>query len=152
MGTCSDEVSVGLWLPEFNSENVTLFCDRLLQSDESESFIVLVTRTCDLNCIKYGTLNMQSSGFRVYEIVRGIGDDALSAIILKASSEYLVEGLEIPSRDTLGDGSVVTVPCRNYDSRYILNFSVGGEFELDICCLRPDRALKCLFGKSFSCK
>lgn len=171
MGQYADDVDVKMWLPEFHSINVTMFCDRLVMDDmhnNRQSFLVLRTDKNDLNCLSLLNLEEQSSGFKIVDRI----EEDFGAIVLEVSPSYVKDELIIPDNPWLGfswgqdrgvyDHSTRSflypltskkVPVSPYGHHFILNFSVCGEFELDIYYLtKGENKMKWVFGKGFCCK
>jgi len=140
IGSYSDDVDVHLWLPEMNSVNVTMFCDRLVgKSNETGGFIFLKTDKGDINCLSVLNIEDQSSGFEIYEQESNENKDIL---IMKVSPNKTKKELRIPddcwsgfvwgnhqSDRPIPSHCVSTSKC---NCKYILNFSVSGDFNLEI--------------------
>lgn len=166
MGAYCDEVDVKLWLHEFNSINTTLFCDRLLKKHGEKGFFLMITNTQDLHCVSSLTLEQQSSGFKLCDVLKGEKWSDPGTIILKVDPEYVKDELTIMNADkmweafdwhnqksTITDGSTHQVPTSQFGHSYILNFSVIGEFNLDIYYMpSPDAQAIWVFGKGYCCK
>jgi len=161
MGTYSDDVDVSLWLPEMNSVNVTMFCDRLIEkSNEPGGFIFLITDKGDINCLSILNIEDQSSGFEIYKQEYNENKDIL---IMKVTPSKIKKELRIPNDCWSGfiwgnqqsDHSILShgVPTSKYNCKYILNFSVSGEFNLEVYYVPVGEGKPVwLFGKSFCCK
>ena len=160
MGSCSDDVDVKLWLPEMNGINVTVFLDRLLgNNDIPHGFFFLVTDKGDLDCLSLLNIEDQSSGLKLCE---RNSDGDMDILIMKVSPEDVKKELKIPidrwSGFTWGNEQPNLpflwhgVSTEQYHSKYILNFSVSGEFNLEICYFPDDAEPRWVFKKSFSCK
>ena len=161
MGSYSDYVDVRLWLPEMNGINVTMFCDRLLEKyDEPDGFIFLITDKGDINCLSILNIEDQSSGFEIYKQESSEGKDLL---IMKVNPSKIKKELRIPDDCWSGfawgnhqlDRPIPShgVPISMYNCRYILNFSVCGEFNLEIYFVsEAEEKPVWLLGKSFCCK
>ena len=159
MGNYSEDVDVHFWLPEMNGVNVTILCDRLIQK-YGDGVILLVTDRGDMNCLSMLNIVEQSSGFK---LSGQAGDEKFDIVKLETDESCVKDWLTIPDDPWCGfswgnkhlDKPVPShmVPTSKFDSRYILNFSVSGEFNLGICYV-PKRTGEqiCLFEKSFSCK
>lgn len=159
--SCSDVVEVKLWLPEMNGVNVTICCDRLVKDNNGDgSLIALVTDLGCINCLSVLNIEQQSSGFK---IGRQIDVDDKSILFMEVSSDRIKSELTIPDDYTTGfvwgkklnNLNVQThgVSTSKYESRYILNFSVSGEFNLDICYVSEKETEPIwIFSKSFCCK
>lgn len=163
MGSYSDDVDVKLWLHEMNGINVTIFLDRLLEKNEVlDGFIFLVTDKGDLNCLSLLNIEDQSSGLKLYKQYSDDENDN-DILVMKVSPNDVKRELRIPddccSGFTWGNKQPdLPIPwhgvsTEQYNSKYILNFSVCGEFKLEIYYLpNGDDEPKWLFRKSFCCK
>jgi len=161
MGSYSDDVDVRLWLREMNGINVTIFLDRLLEkNDVVEGFIFLVTDKGELNCLSLLNIEDQSSGFKIY---KKFSDDDKDILVMEVSPNDIKRMLHIPDDRWSGFSwrnkqPVLPIPwhgvsTEQYDSKYILNFSVCGEFKLEIYYLHNDADTpQLVFRKSFCCK
>ncbi len=161
MGSYSEDVDVRLWLPEMNGVNVTMFCDRLFEKCNAfDGFIFLITAKDDINCLSVLNIEDQSSGFEIY---KQESIENKSILIMRANPSKIKNELNIP--DDYWNGFIWgnhqpdrpipshRVPTTQYNSKYILNFSVSGEFNLDVCYLPNDGENAIwLLGKSFCCK
>lgn len=159
--SCSDLVEVKLWLPEMNGANVTIFCDRLVKDNNGDgSLIALVTDFGCINCLSVLNIEQQSSGFK-----KGnqIDVDDKSILFMEVSSDCIKSELTIPDDYATGfvwgkklnnlNVQTHAVPTLKYDSQYILNFSVSGEFNLDICYISGKGTEPIwIFSKNFCCK
>ena len=160
-GSYSEDVDIRLWLPEMNSVNVTMFCDRLFEKYNAfDGFIFLITANDDINCLSVLNIEDQSSGF---EICEKVSIENNNMLIMRANPSKIKNELNIPDDYRKGfewgnhqpDLPIPShsVPTSQYNSRYILNFSVCGEFDLDVCYLPNDSENAIwLFGKYFCCK
>lgn len=161
MGSYSDDVDVYLWLPEMNSINVTMFCDRLVgKSNETGGFIFLITDKGDINCLSVLNIEDQSSGFEIYEQESNENKDIL---IMKVSPNKTKKELRIPDDCWSGfvwgnhqsDRPIPShgVPTSKFNCKYILNFSVCGEFNLEVYYVPEGEGKPVwLLKKSFCCK
>ncbi len=160
MDLTSEDVDVSLWLPEMNGANVTIFCDRLLERYDFEGFIFLITAKDDIDCLSVLNIGDQSSGFEIYK-QESIEDKSM--LIMRVNPSKIKKELKIPDDCRSGftwgkhqpDRPIPShsVPTSRYNSRYILNFSVSGEFDLGIYYLPyyGNDAI-CLLNKCFCCK
>ena len=161
MGSYSEDVDVTLWLPEMNSANVTIFCDRLFEKYNAfNGFIFLITGKDDIDCLSLLNIEDQSSGF---EICKQSSTKDKGILIMRANPCKIKDALKIPDDYSLGfkwgnnqpDRPIPSnsVPTSQYNSKYILNFSVSGEFDLNVYYL-PNESENAiwLLGKSFCCK
>ena len=169
-GACCDEIEVKLWLPEFNNHNVTILCDRLLLDDINagrQGFIILTTRTRDIGCFSYWNIEEQSSGFRMKDYIIGENRNDPASIILEVNPSYVKDELIVPNNVGEGcyelgnprsnvvftDSNSRRVSTAHFGYDYILNFSVAGEFRLEIDHLREgEDDLRQIFQKGFCCK
>lgn len=169
-GACCDEIEARLWLPELTRRNVTIFCDRLVLVDIKENrqaFIVITTRTGDIGCFSYWNIEEQSSGFRLKDYLVGEERREPASVILEVNPTYVKEELVIPNnvRDgyyKLGetknnliysDNNSRKVSTSLYGHQYILNFTVGGEFNLEIGYFtQDDDDIRLIFKRGFCCK
>lgn len=166
MGFYSNDIDVEMWLPEMNM-NTTIFCDRLMDKNK-DGFLAIHT---DLNCISTLNIEYQSSGFTVQEadIEKGI-------LLLKADPSKIKDELFVPKDVFSGfmfsgnyrkpgksnnlddqlldiDAHYNRVPTKPFGHKYILNFSVSGEFHLEIYYLRNAvEEPSLIFSKSYCCK
>lgn len=156
-GSYCDEVDVLLWKPEFNGVNVTILCDRLVMDDLHQHKYGRLFLHTDLNCISILNIEQQSSGFKM---ITPIEDDS-AFVALEISPSNIKDELIIPDKPRTGFkwGSYISVktshlvPTSRYGHRFILNFSVSGEFDIDIYYYCEGmKAPKCIFEKSFCCK
>ena len=149
-GACCDEIEAKLWLQELTRRNVTIFCDKLVLDDIKENkqgFIVITTKTGD------------------YIVGKERSEPA--AVILEVNPSYVKEYLIVPNDNwegyyKLGEGKrdlVFTdsnsrkVGTSPYGHQYILNFTVGGEFKLEIgYFVQGDEDIRMIFKKGFCCK
>lgn len=167
MGAYSDDVDVKLWLPEFNGYNTTLFCDRLLKQHGEQGFFLLRTNNHDLDCVSLLNIEHQSSGFKLCDVLKGEGDDEKGTILLEVSPNYVKDELAIPDEKYIWDGfrwnyrpkpvSVLDhshpVPTSQFGHSYILNFTVSGEFDLEIYYMpNSDAQAIWVFRKGYCCK
>lgn len=160
MGSYSNDIDVRLWLPEMNGINVTMFYDRLFEKyDEPDGFIFLITDKGDINCLSILNIEDQSSGFEIYKQESREDKDIL---IMKVNPSKIKKELKIP--DDCWSGFVWgnnqpdriihshDVPISMYNRSYILNFSISGEFNLDIYyATKGEGKSVWLLGKSFCC-
>lgn len=166
MGAYCEDVDVELWLPEFNAYNTTLFCDRLLKKHGERGFFLMRTDNHDLDCVSLLNLEHQSSGFKLCDVLKGEGDDKKGVIILEVSPSHVKDELTIPDEKYIWYGfrwnfpkpvSVLDhshpVPTSQFGHSYILNFTVSGEFDLEIYYM-PDSKAKpiWLFRKCYCVK
>lgn len=160
MGSFSDDVDVKLWLPEMGGYNVTIFCDRLMERYREEGFVFLMTGKGDINCLSVLNIEEQSSGFKLFKQVEY--DDG-EMLIMEVGPQNIRQELRIP--DNKWDGFVwgnrqqdAPIPSHpvstsRYNNQYILNFSVSGEFNLNVYFLPKDEGNAVwVMGKSFCCK
>lgn len=161
MGSYSDDVDVHLWLPEMNSVNVTMLCDRLVEKgNETDGFIFLITDKGDINCLSVFNIEDQSSGFEIY---RQESNENKDILIMKVSPNKIKKELRIPDDCWSGfvwgnhqsDRPIPShgVSTSKFNCKYILNFSVCGEFNLEIYYVpEGEGATVRLLKKSFCCK
>lgn len=161
MGAYSDDVDVSLWLPEMNGTNVTIFFDRLVKKHSGQDgFVFLITDKGDINCLSVLNIEDQSSGFKFY---KQECDGEKELLILETNPNHITKELKIP--DDCWNGFVWGnkqpdkpipshgVPTSKYKSKYILDFSVSGEFHLEIYYVpKYDGQPIWVLGKSFCCK
>ena len=180
-GNYCDEIDVKLWMPDFNCVNITIFFDRLI-AKYGDGLVLIDTAPC---CISMLNLEYQSSGFRILDT---IGDRMKGIVVLETSPDLVKDCLFIPNDWTEGFGwdaeekepprddpyeFLERAPNINYrqifkihtsykNEKYILNFSVSGEFNLDMYFL-PSKAkglFSCfrkaepmwIFSKGYCCK
>lgn len=161
MGSYSDDVDVKLWLREMNGINVTIFLDRLLEKKGVfDGFVFLVTKKGELNYLSLLNIEDQSSGLKKFELY---SDDDKDILVMKVSPKDVKSELHIPNDRWSGFASGKEQPdnpipwhgvsTEQYNSKYILNFSVYGEFKLEIYYLHDgnDEPIR-LFKKGFCCK
>ena len=154
-----EDVDVRFWLPEMNSVNVTMFCDRMLEKCNAfDGFICLVTGKNDIDCLSVLTIEDQSSGFEIYkqETVEN-----KSMLIMRANPSKIKNELNIPDNPWRGfrwdnkhpDQPIPShqVPTAQYNSKYILNFSVSGEFDLEVYYLPYDGEYAILLWEKYFC-
>ena len=169
-GACCDEIEARLWLPELTKRNVTIFCDKLVLDDIKENkqgFIVITTKTGDIGCFSYWNIEEQSSGFRLKDHIVGEDDHEPASIILEVNPSYVKEELVVPNnvRDgyyrlgetknnlVYSDNNSRKVSTSLYGHQYILNFTVGGEFKLEIGYFtQDDEDIRLIFKRDFCCK
>lgn len=166
MGTYCDDVDVKLWMPEFNGINTTLFCDRLLKQHGERGYFLMRTNTQDLNCVSLLTLEQQSSGFKLCDVLRGEKWKDPGTIILEVGPEYVKDELTIMNKESKREafdshdrnpvlrlGHTHQVLTSQFGHSYILNFSVVGEFVLEIYYM-PDQDAQAIwvFRKGYCCK
>lgn len=161
MGSYSDDVDVRLWLPEMNGINVTMFCDRLISKyDEPDGYVFLITDKGDLNCLSVLNIEDQSSGFKLYKLDSA---EDMDILVMEVDPGNIKRELSIPDDRWSGfswwnkqpDCPIPShgVSTERYNSKFILNFSVSGEFNLEIYYVpKGDDGPVWLFGKSFCCK
>ena len=166
MGAYCDDVDVELWMPEFNGINTTLFCDRLLKKHGEKGYFFMRTNTQDLNCVSLLSLEQQSSGFKLCDVLKGEKWNDPGTIILEVGLEYVKEELTILNKDheweafgwhnqnpVLEPNHTHQVPTSQFGHSYILNFSVSGEFDLEIYYMPdPDAQAIWIFRKGYCCK
>ena len=171
MGSYADDVEVKMGLPEMNCYNVTILCDKLLMKNGKTREGILAITGEVFNYISILNLEQQSSGFRILKKVQE--KDMPEVLLLKVSPEDVKEELIIPNKeyvwggftwgesyrkpDTLNPSDIVKtthqVPTAKYGHRFILNFSVSGEFGLDMYFIPNDGGEPTwIFSKSFCCK
>lgn len=171
MGSYSDDVEVKMGLPEMNCYNVTVLCDKLLMKNGKTREGVLAITGEVFDYISILNLEQQSSGFRILKKIKE--KDMLEVLLLKVSPEDVKEELIIPNKEYVWDGftwgvntpkhhpfnpfitikTTHEVPTAKYGHRFILNFSVSGEFNLDMYFIPTDGSeTKWIFSKSFCCK
>lgn len=146
MGSYSDDVDVEMWLPEMNSYNVTILCDRLLiKNGKIREGIFAITGEV-FKYISIFNIEQQSSGFKILEKIKEEGKPDM--LFLKVSPEHVKSELMIPNEEYVWGGftwgkderstptneeeTTHTVPSSKYGHQFILNFSVSGEFGLEI--------------------
>lgn len=159
--TVCENVDVKQWLPEMNGVNVTILCDRLIGRFKKESgLFALITDLGCIDCLSVLNIEQQSSGFRIY---KQMDYHDKTILFMEVSPDHVKSDLLIPN--DYGDGFVWgnklnglpipshAIPTDQYNNKYILNFSVCGEFCLDICFV-PFKAVEpvLVLSKSFSCK
>lgn len=170
MGAYSEDVDVKLWLPEFNYVNVTVFCDRLLMKNGKLREGLLAITGEVFRYISIQNLEQQSSGFKIIDKIKK--ENGQEILLLKVSPEDVKNELIIPDKEYIWDGFVWgdefchlgdkgdnkektthLVPTSNYEHQFILNFSVSGEFNIDMYFVpRENQKPIWLFSKSFCCK
>ncbi len=173
MGSYADDVDVLMGLPEMNCYNVTVLCDRLLMNKGKIREGVLAITGEVFRYISILNLEQQSSGFRILKKVEEEGRPEV--LLLKVSPEDVKEKLIIPNKEYVWGGftwgenyrkpdilgpfhfniikTTHQVPTAKYGHRFILNFSVSGEFGLDMFFIPKDGGeTKWIFSKSFCCK
>ena len=171
-GAYSEDVDVELWLPEMNGVNVTIFCDRLLCPKHGDTlkgvFVLMPEETRNISELN---IELQSSGFRLAgkENIPDHGE----ALFLRVDTKYVKDNLLIPNEWKSGfdwgenfvkshinyylplyrDKYYKKVPTSQYGQRYILNFSVCGEFNMDVYFV-PDgtESFVWILSKGFCCK
>lgn len=156
-----EDVDVKFWLPEMNGVNVTILCDKFIKRNSyGDGLFVLVTDLGCINCVSTLNIEQQSSGFKIY---RQSDYNDKTLLFLSVSPDNIKSNLLIP--DDYGNGFVGgnklnkkpipshLVSTERYNCKYILNFSVCGEFNLDIGFM-PLKVVApiYIFSKSFSCK
>lgn len=158
-GTHLADVDVELWLPEMNSVNVTLLCDRLIDA-EPDGLMLLVTRKDDIDCLSVLSIEGQSSGFM---LCKRLCYENKGVLLMKSCATQVKQNLEIPdcwrsgfvwgNPHPYGLVSKRSVPTEKYKNKYILNFSVSGEFDLDIYyCSKTEGQPKRILSENFCCK
>lgn len=157
----SKDVSVMLWLPEMNGVNVTMFYDAFLKKhDTPNGYVFLVTSKDDIDCLSVLNIDAQSSGFR---FVKKICGDKKDMLIMQVCPADVKQKLNIPDDYEQGfvwgnnrPGKSIPshgVDCSKYKNNYILNFSVSGEFNLNVFYLPlSGDGLVHLYANSFECK
>ena len=166
MSAYCDDVDAKLWLPEFNGINTTLFCDRLLKKHGERGYFLMRIDTQDLNCVSLLSLEQQSSGFKLCEVLKGEKWNDPGTIILEVDPKYVKEELTILNKEhkweafgwdnqkpVLEPTHTHQVPTSQFGHSYILNFSVSGEFDLEIYYMPTPVAQPIwVMGKSYCCK
>ena len=175
MGAFSEHVDVEAWLPEFNSCNVTIFCDRLLIKDGKVKEGIIAITDEVFKYISILNIEQQSSGFKIIDKIEKEGKP--DVLLLKVCPEDVKDNLIIPNQEYVWGGFVWgkdfrgdqfdqnkgssshekekthLVPTSKYGHRFILNFSVSGEFNLSIFFIPKGGGKPVwLFEKSFCCK
>ena len=157
----SKDVSVMLWLPEMNGVNVTMFYDAFLKKyDTPNGYVFLVTSKDNIDCLSVLNIDAQSSGFR---FVKKICGDKKDMLIMQVCPANVKQELNIPDDYEQGfvwgnnrPGKSIPshgVDCSKYKNNYILNFSVSGEFNLNVFYLPlSGDGLVHLYANSFECK
>lgn len=160
-GYISDDVDAKLWLPEMNSVNVTILCDKFFRKQHIRyGLIALVTDKGDINCLSVLNIEQQSSGFKRIKQLES-GNKAI--LVMGIKPDKIKSELLIPNNYVNGfvwgneqKGRLIAshrVPTSKYNCNYILNFSVSGEFNLDICYIPLNHAEPILmFSKAICCK
>lgn len=161
MGTHSADVDVEQWLPEMNAVNVTLLCDRLIDA-EPDGLMLLVTRKGDIDCLSVLSIEGQSSGFMLY---KRLCYENKGVLLMKTCTSLIKQNLIIPDSGYWQSGFVWgehhpyclvpkhSVPTEKYKNKYILNFSVSGEFDLDIYyCSKTEGLPRHILSQSYCCK
>ncbi len=160
VGICSEDIDVKLWLPEMNGVNVTILCDKFLKKHHTKGGIIaLITNKDDINCVSILNIEQQSSGFKIFK-QEDCGNKTLLCMAIR--SDKVKTELLIPDNYDLGfvwrnkQNSPIPshiVRTSEYNSDYILNFSVSGEFHLDIIFVPLDEMEPIMmFSKDFCCK
>ena len=166
MGQYADDIDVKMWLPEMNSVNTTIFCDRLIEKYNDG---IIAIRT-ELSCISTLNIEYQSSGFSVMK-----EDHENGIMLLKVDPSKIKKHLFIPkkwmsgfiwSENYMQHGIIYKpknmlfctelhynkVPIQPYAHKYILDFSVSGEFSLEIYFMNKKNEPFMIFSKSYCCK
>lgn len=173
------EVYVELWLEEMNSVNVTLFCDKLFNGmNNPQGYFFLRTDFDDMCCLALWNIEEQSSGFRMVDVYK---DGKYGYIVMQVCPKDVKKKLIIPNkgnkdglsaswlgfvhesdlvnwfqqRDKLSKPEIPThlLSTKKYGNKYILNFSVVGEFDLDIFYIEgKGYEPKLVFSRGFCCK
>lgn len=173
------EVNVKLWLEEMNSVNVTLFCDKLFNGIKNpKGYFFLRTDVNDMCCLGLWNIEEQSSGFRMVDVYR---EGKYGYIVMQVCPEDVKNKLIIPDkndkkglpaswlgfvhdsdlvnwfqqRDKLSKPSIPShsLSTKKYGNKYILNFTVAGEFDLGIFYIeRNGDEPKLIFSRGFCCK
>ena len=167
-GSYCEDVDVKLWLPEMNAVNTTILCDRLIAK---YGFGCMFLHT-ELSCISQLNIEYQSSGFHLIDTIK---ETNMEMLVLKADPTYIRSNLFIPNEWETGftwspivqkygfvrpkyipfenDRHYQKVPTSQYGHKFILNFSVSGEFGLEIYFLSENEEEPMLiFSKSYCCK
>lgn len=166
MGSYCEDVDVELWMREFNGINTTLFCDRLLKKHGEKGYFLMRTNTEDLNCVSLLSLEQQSSGFKLCEVLGGEKYNDPGTIVLEAGPEYVKDELTILNKENKWEAfgwhnqnpvleldHTHQVPTSQFGHSYILNFSVSGEFHLEIYYMPdPDAQPIWVYRKGYCCK
>ena len=168
MGSYSEILDVHLWLPEMNRMNVTILCDRLVLMEKGIREGVFAITGEVYKYISVSNLEQQSSGFKIVE--KANLEKRPNVLLLKVGPEYVKRELVIPNREYVEDGfewrkdsfstiappieeTTHNVPTSKYRHHFILNFTVLGEFNLDIFFIEKDGKIPVkIFRKSFCCK
>jgi len=169
MGSCSDDVDVKMWLPEMNSVNTTIFCDRLIAKYGDGLMFIGTER----ECISRMNIEYQSSGFKLLDTINY--GDVSQMLVLRSGPQFVKRHLFIPkdywtgflwhlkcdhleplkpvSDPYMEDPNFDKVATARYGQKYILNFSCSGEFNFEIY-FKPDCEENpvWIFGKSYYCK
>lgn len=171
------EVYVELWLKEMNSVNVTFFCDKLFNDKNNpQGYFFLRTDGDDMGSIALWNIEEQSSGFRLVDVYR---DGKYGYIVMQVCPEEVKKKLFIPDKDKYGFPTMLgfiqesdlvnwfqqrdkltkpkipthSLSTKKYGNKYILNFTVSGEFDLDIYYIeRKGIEPKLIFSRGFCCK
>ncbi len=169
-GAYCEEIDVKLWLPELTKRNVTILCDRLLLDDINagrQGLVILTTRRGDIGCFSYWNIEEQSSGFRMKDYIMGENRNDPASVILEVNPSCVKDELIVPNDCSDGfyelgkpksdmvfdDSNSRRVSTAHFGHDYILNFTVGGEFKLEInYLLKGEDDLRQIFRRSFCCK
>ena len=112
------------------------------------------------------SLEQQSSGFKLCDVLRGEKWNDPGTIILEVGPKYVKEELTIMNEDKKWEafgwdnqnstsilGHTHQVPTSQFGHSYILNFSVCGEFNLEIYYVSDlDAQAIWVFRKGYCCK
>lgn len=157
-----DEVRLDFWLPCIGYSAVTMIFDGLMEHlGHSDIFVgIVVDDTCPAsNYINTGTIEEMSSGFK---LLTQINDPKSNIILLRGSEKALKPVVTV--RNDLFDGFFWNenapnkpgqrqVPTSSFGGKYVLNFTVSGEFNASVYVYDPRTNKKFIaFSKSFSCK
>ena len=167
-GNYHEDIDVKLWLPEMNAVNTTILCDRLIGKYGHGLFFIIT----ELDCISTLNIEYQSSGFQIVDTIK---NEPPEMLVLKTTPNKIKKYLFIPKRWTSGfpwdpinqkygfrkpspgpfweDIRYKNVPTASLQNYYILNFSVSGEFGLEIIFV-PEKGEEpfLIFQKSYCCK
>ena len=168
-GSYCEDVDVKLGLPEMNAVNTTIFCDRLIAKYGCGCMFLHT----EIDCISQLNIEYQSSGFHLFDTIK---EADMEMLVLRADPAFIKPNLFIPKKWETGftwcptvqkyriiykphnvpfveEPHFKKVPTSQYGHNYILNFSVSGEFGLDIYYLPEEGEEPMLiFSKSYCCK
>lgn len=122
---------------------------------------------CFIGCFSYWNIEEQSSGFRMKDYIVGENRNDPASVILEVNPSYVKDELIVPNEEGEGfyklgkpksdlvftDSNSRRISTAHFGHDYILNFSVGGEFKLEIdYYVEGEDDLRQIFKKGFCCK